>query len=369
MSDATVLDPVIQAQAHPLAFRVWLILAHRSEADARVVFTALVERLRPVEDGRRESALHAMERCAAATGVGRPSAARYRKWRAESPEAFGAPTVAQVRTIFGGKWSLATEALPGVAASDVLAHRLTSPRGPFSPQDCVDALRLWHEETGQTLEVQYVAWSRAQRAVDRNSRLPATGDPFRLRFDGWRDALSAAGIAYERPAPGHRRFTPQHPRHLTRDEIIAALRQAHAAIGEPFTMERYNAWVRRQAAEHAERQERMRIPGHSPAVRLFGSWPAATIEALGDRPQARSQTCRRARHYTRDDLARAWWACRDELGRTPTMSDYEHWRHVTAEANGFADWPPSEASIRMRLGDARWAPACTLLLAEGQPDG
>lgn len=133
-------------------------------------------------------------------------------------------------------------------------------------------------------------------------------------------------------------------------------------------MERYNAWVRRQAAEHAERQERMRIPGHSPAVRLFGSWPAAVIEALGDRPRARSQTRRRARCYTRDDLARAWWACRDELGRTPTMSEYEHWRHITAEANGFADWPPSEASIRMRLGDARWAPACTLLLAEGRPD-
>lgn len=156
MSDTTVLDPETQAQAHPLAFRVWLMLAHRSEADARVVFTALVERVRPVEDGRRASALHAMERCAAATGVGRPSAARYEKWRAESSEGFGVPTVAQVRTIFGGKWALATETLPGVAASDVLAHRLTSPRN-FTRQDCIDALRRWHEQTGQILEVQYVA--------------------------------------------------------------------------------------------------------------------------------------------------------------------------------------------------------------------
>ena len=59
MSDTTALDPEAQAHAHPLAWRVWLMLAHRSEADARVVFTALVERLRPVnEDGRRASAVH-----------------------------------------------------------------------------------------------------------------------------------------------------------------------------------------------------------------------------------------------------------------------------------------------------------------------
>lgn len=265
MSDTAVLDPEAQAQAHPLAWRVWLMLAHRSEADARVVFTALVERLRPLEDGRRVSAVHALQRCAAATGVDRPSAARYEKWRAQSPEGLGAPTVAQVRTIFGGKWSLATEALPNVAATDVLAHRLTSPPA-FTRQDCIDALQRWHEQTGQILEVQYTAWSRAQRTADPELRLPATGDPFRRRFDGWEDAMTTAGIPYRRTAGSPpARFRPRHPRHLTRNEIITALRAAHAELGEPFTLVRYDAWVRRQAASTPPAKSRSGTPCTAPS--------------------------------------------------------------------------------------------------------
>lgn len=368
MSDTTVVEPEAQAQAHPLAFRVWLMLAHRSEADARVVFTALVERLRPLEDGRRASAIHATERRAAATGVDRPSAARYKKWRAESPDGLGAPTVAQVRTIFGGKWSLATEALPGVAAPDVLAHRLTSP-GNFTRQDCIDALRRWNEQTGQILEVQYIAWSRAQRTADRELRLPATGDPFRRRFDGWEDAMTTAGIAYRRTAGlPPTRFRPQHPRHLTRKEIVDALRTAHAQLGEPFTIARYDAWVRRQAAEYAARQEQSRIPGRRPVTRMFGSWQAAITEALGDRAALLAASGRRTKRYSDDELRTAWWSCRAELGRDPSLNEYEQWRHVRAEATGFTDWPPSEGSIRIRLGDGKWTITRERLLAQGKPD-
>ena len=367
MNDTTVLHPKTQAQAHPLAFRVWLILAHRSEADARVVFTALVERLRPVEDGRRASALHAIERCAAATGVDRPSATRYEKWRAESPDGLGAPTVAQVRTIFGGKWALATEALPGVAATDVLAHRLTSPR-TFTRQDCIDALRRWHDQTGQILEVQYVAWSRAQRTADRELRLPATGEVFRRRFDGWEDAMTTAGIAYRRTAglpPA--RFRP-HRRHLTRDEIVDAVRTAYADLGEPFTIRRYETWLRQQAAVDAERQQPTLSPGRRTITRTFGSWQAAIAEVLGERHAAAFENGRRARRFTHDDLITAWWSCKTELGRTPKINEYEHWRHTQAESTGFTDWPPAESSIRVRLGDGKWTTACTRLLAEGQRD-
>jgi len=369
MSDTTVLDPEVQAHAHPLAWRVWLMLMHRSEADARVVFTALVERLRPVnEDGRRASAVHALQRCAAATGVDRPSAARYGKWRAESPEALGAPTVAQVRTIFNGKWMLATAALPGVAATDVLAHRLTSPR-IFTRQDCIDALRRWHEQTGQMLENQYVAWSRAQRTADRTLHLPATGNVIRRLFDSWGDAMTTAGIAYRRTngAPPVR-FRP-HRRNATRTELVDVLRSAHAEIGEPFTIQRYEAWRRRQAALDAQCQRPSLGAGRRPVTRAFGSWHAAIAEALGEQHQALSENSKRAKRFTQHDLITAWWSCQTELGRTPSLNEYEQWRHSQAEATDYRDWPPAEGSIRVRLGDGKWTVACARLRAEGRPDG
>lgn len=368
MSDETTEVSESHAPAHPLAWRVWLMLAHRSESDARVVFTALVKRLRPVEDGRLASALHAMERCAAATGVDRPSAAAYEKWRAESPEGLGAPTISQIRTIFRGKWALATEALPGVASPDVLAHRLTSPR-IFTRLDCIDALRRWHEQTGQMRENQYVAWSRAQRTADRTLHLPATGNVIRRHFDSWGDAMTAAGVAY-RSTNGVPpvRFRP-HRRNATRTELVEVLRAAHAEIGEPFTIQRYNAWRRRQAALDAERQQSSLSAGHRPVTRAFGSWHAAIAEALGEQHQAASENRKRAKRFTQRDLVAAWWSCRTELGRTPSLNEYEHWRHGRAEATSYTDWPPAEGSIRVRLGDGKWILACARLLAEGRPDG
>jgi len=308
-----------------------------------------------------------LQRCAAATGVDRPSAARYAKWRAESPEALGAPTVAQVRTIFNGKWMLATAALPGVAATDVLAHRLTSPR-IFTRQDCIDALRRWHEQTGQTRENQYVAWSRAQRTADRTLHLPATGNVFRHLFDGWPDAMTAAGTAYRRATSPPSRFRPQHPRNLTRKEVSEALRIAHAELGEPFTIVRYDRWARRQAAELAEREQQTRSPGHQTVTRMFGGWQAAIAESLGKQTVLLASAGHRRRRYTEHELRTAWWSCRAAIGHDPKINEYEQWRHTRAESTGFTDWPPSEASIRVRLGEAKWTTTCARLLAEGCPD-
>lgn len=96
--------------------------------------------------------------------------------------------------------------------------------------------------------------------------------------------MTTAGIAYRRTAGSlPARFRPQHPRQVTRKEIVHALRTAHAELGEPFTIARYDAWVRRQAAEYAAREEQIRFPLRRSVTRMFGTWQAAITEALGDR--------------------------------------------------------------------------------------
>lgn len=80
-------------------------------------------------------------------------------------------------------------------------------------------------------------------------------------------------------------------------------------------------------------------------------------------------TGRRTKRFSDDELKSAWWSCRDALGRNPSINEYEHWRHTRAEATGFTEWPPAEASIRVRIGDGKWTVACGRLRAEGRPDG
>jgi hypothetical protein len=57
--------PTSTPKAHPLARGVMRVLTDRDDADLRFVFAALARRIGPADgDGRRESALLALERCA-----------------------------------------------------------------------------------------------------------------------------------------------------------------------------------------------------------------------------------------------------------------------------------------------------------------
>lgn len=87
--------------AHPLARVVMRLLTYRSDADLRFVFAAVAERVRPECDGRRESALASLERCAIELEVTGPTARTYATWRQTSDGQRGAPSVQQIRTISG----------------------------------------------------------------------------------------------------------------------------------------------------------------------------------------------------------------------------------------------------------------------------
>jgi hypothetical protein len=226
------------------------LLTHRDEADLRFVFAALAQRVRPENDGRRESALVALERCATDLGVPEPTTRGYADWRESSDAHRGAPSVQQIRTASDGSWTRAVHAMPQVPGTDLLVRRLTA-RGPkFTKTECIAALKRWHAETGDNITGSYKIWARRARQADPHARVPVCCDAAGDWFGSWVGALDAAGIELTRGGP--RRGRPQRVRNVTRDEAVASVRMAYNALGEPFTQPRYDQWVRRKAAEHGD---------------------------------------------------------------------------------------------------------------------
>ena len=206
------------AKVHPLAYSVMRLLTHRDDADLRFVFAALAQRVRPENDGRRESALLALERCATDLGVPEPTTRGYADWRASSDAHRGAPSVQQIRTAFGGSWTRAVHAMPQVPGTDPLVRRLTA-RGPkFTKTECIAALKRWHAETGDNITGSYKIWARRARQVDPHARVPVCCDAARDWFGSWVGALDAAGIELTQGGP--RRGRPQRVRNVTRDEAV-----------------------------------------------------------------------------------------------------------------------------------------------------
>lgn len=174
------------AKSHPLAYSVMRLLTHRDEADLRFVFAALAQRVRPENDGRRESAVVALERCATDLGVPEPPTSRgYADWRGSSDAHRGAPSVKQIRTAFDGSWTRAVEAMPRVPGSDPLVRRLTARGAKFTKAECVDALKRWHMETGSNTTGAYTVWARGLRQADPHAR-HLRPDPRPVRLMGRR---------------------------------------------------------------------------------------------------------------------------------------------------------------------------------------
>ena len=355
------------AKVHPLAYSVMRLLTHRDEADLRFVFAALAQRVRPENDGRRESALVALERCATDLGVPEPTTRGYADWRESSDAHRGAPSVQQIRTAFDGSWTRAVHAMPQVPGTDPLVRRLTA-RGPkFTKTECIAALKRWHAETGDNITGSYKIWARRARQVDPHARVPVCCDAARDWFGSWVGALDAAGIELTQGGP--RRGRPQRVRNVTRDEAVAAVRMAYKALGEPFTQPRYDQWVRRKAAEHGDSPAPFRLCSGAVVCAMHqGRWSNAVTAILGDSHEATTAAQRRAKNFTDDELTRAWWTCRSTLTDRPSMDDYMQWRLAQAERTGFEAWPPSICAINQRFGNGSWIAACERLQNEGPPD-
>ena len=62
-----------------------------------------------------------------------------------------------------------------------------------------------------------------------------------------------------------------------------------------------------------------------------GRWSNAVTAILGDNHQATTAARRRAKHFTDDELTRAWWTCRSTLTDRPSIDNYMQWRLAQAE--------------------------------------
>lgn len=361
-------DPATTTEkAHPLAYAVMRLLTHRDDADLRFVFAAVARRVRPENDGRRESALLALERCAAALGVPEPTTRGYADWRERSDEQRGAPSVQQIRTLFDGSWTRAVHAMPQVPGTDPLVRRLTARGSKFTKTECVDALQRWHAETGDDISGSYKTWAREIRRADPDARVPVSCDPIRDWFGSWVAALDAAEIQWTTPGP--RRGRPQRVRSVTRDEVVRAVRLAYEDLGEPFTQTRYDAWVRRKADEHGDRDEPFRLCSGATVQTMYeGRWSVAVPAILGADHDAAVSLQRRRKRFSDDELTRAWWACHATLGDPPSIDAYSTWRVAEAERAAFETCPPSHSAIDQRFGDGSWTRACQRLLTEGPPE-
>jgi hypothetical protein len=258
--------------------------------------------------------------------------------------------------------------MPRVPGSDPLVRRLTA-RGPkFTNAECIDALKRWHAETGSNITGAYTVWARAVRQADPHARVPVTCDPIRDRFGSWVAALDEAGIELTQGGP--RRGRPQRVRKITRDEVVAAVRMAYEALGEPFTTPRYDKWVRRKAAEHGNSPAPFRLCSGAVVCDMYqGRWSNAVMAILDDNEQATIAMQARAKRFTDDECVRAWWACRSTLTERPSIDDYSQWRSAAAERVDFKTWPPSICAIAQRFGDGSWIAACEQLQDTGPIDG
>jgi hypothetical protein len=76
-----------------------------------------------------------------------------------------------------------------------------------------------------------------------------------------------------------------------------------------------------------------------------GRWSNAVTAILADNHEATTAAQRRAKHFTDQELTRAWWTCRSTLTDRPSMDDYMQWRLAQAELTDFETWPPSICAI------------------------
>lgn len=119
-------------------------------------------------------------------------------------------------------------------------------------------------------------------AAGRLPRAFPTYNVIQTRFPTWDEALSAAGLEpvrgrYGGPRPIRERRT----RRIDDEVMLAAIREAFAMVGEPFTSTAYTNWrAEQRKRDRAERRVRT-IPSYVAMWQRWGSWVAARDKALG----------------------------------------------------------------------------------------
>jgi transcriptional regulator with XRE-family HTH domain len=182
--------------------------------------------------------------------------------------------------------------------------------------------RLWSDQHGALLRESFLR-SRDVGAVAAEFGLPAARARRLLRatVPDW-EVLAAV------PKQAAKRYT--------REELLASLAQAAAGAAGILTAEKYREYV----GEHPDLPDDRRTPGGQAVLLRFGSWGAA-LQAAGLPANPPAGPGKRF-----DDPGAAVAAlveCWRELGRPPTVADYDLWQR---EKPGH----PSTATSRRLLG-------------------
>ena len=141
--------------------------------------------------------------------------------------------------------------------SDVEPHRLANytPSDPYSADEIFISIRAAAEAKGEPLSPNdYREWSQSR--PDYPSKKTCL-----RRFDSWPAVCEKAGVSTS--------HTPR-PAQYTDEELLTALKQAAADIGEPVTLSEYKTW---RDTHHSNQPSPVTIRHR------FGSWIAASEKA------------------------------------------------------------------------------------------
>ncbi|HWQ22568.1 MAG TPA: hypothetical protein VNK94_00515 [Gaiellaceae bacterium] len=175
----------------------------------------------------------------------------------------------------------------GAKAKRTTLQRLASYR--VTEERIQEALRQVASRLGRSPRVsEYTAFREEimREALERGSPVALPGhSTIQKRYPVWDKALVAAGLEPlgGRSTTSVRRTTRAQRRPRFTDEVLlAVLREAYAAIGDPFTVEAFNRW-RKAERERARAERRFRrIPGYDAYYTRFGTWDQAVRRALED---------------------------------------------------------------------------------------
>ena len=340
---------------HPSALWAFGQLVRRPDVDKRLVYEALCERLGVQADGRRAGMRDALAACARELGVTIPSAAQYEGWRVGSPAGVGAPTTGQLRRACGS-WSNALSLLLGAPELDPTRRRLLAHGIRFSQEQVLRAVGAFLASLPRDespTQSRYLEWAATvPRDADGRTRVPCSGSPWRRTFGSWTAVLRAAGAE---PSLIRFRSRPRARRGFTREDAVAALRAAHAELGEPLGTARYDNWgreiERRRACEPDANTAP--VPTAHTVGRLFGGWWPALKSALGEGVLLSRRV--QPYEYTSEQLMALWQACRQHLGHPPAVHEYDAWRLSRMSHGDGTNSAPHYNTLSRRIGNGSWS--------------
>jgi hypothetical protein len=409
------------SRLHPLAENLWRQLDGQSEADRRFVHNTLQRRLTPATQlENQQISVAALQRFNAARRLAGESLAEeeiprwakgtlskrnYNSFRDTQPDR-SMPSSTLISNAFGGRWGDALAAAGLAAAPNFLASRGLS-LGKFFDDDEIRAVvRAWisrvdaDDPDGPLIQAEFAAWAVGKKNSPQSSELRYPTLPTVKKYLGtWAEVLIDLGqldrhpevIAVRRMIEGSRRsgWAIETVESLDLDALPepGVKNPEHAAtwlrwMTKPLSMRERAAlemsqWAILRAAL-IDRLASLGVHAEIPSAKAIKSqvddrsWPTAKARA-GIVDRTCEAHCSPTTHaFDDDELVEALASARSALGRPPSQSHYNDHRRDEARSGRRL---PSDATIRMRLGEGTWAGALERLAAdrpehplEGKPE-